>query len=74
MKARIERLLLALMFAFVFAGATFIIANAQNVTTPPLPANNITYDNCVACHKDIQDTWQTGTHGRDMSDPIFSQA
>lgn len=70
MKSRIERLLLALMFAFIFASATFLIANAQEGTPPP-PTNNITYDNCAACHKDIQDTWQNGPHGHAMSDPVF---
>jgi len=73
MTPRIERLLLALMFAFVFASATFVIANAQDGdVTPTTPANNITYDNCVTCHNDIQDTWKTGPHGHAMSDPIFS--
>src|SRR5689334_17513905 len=71
MKTRINRLLFATMFALVFASATFLIANAQD-TTPP-PANNITYDNCSTCHKDIQDTWQNGPHGHAMSDPIFLQ-
>lgn len=70
MKSRIERLLLALMFAFIFAGATFLIANAQD-GTPPVP-NNITYDNCITCHEDIQGTWQNGPHGHAMSDPIFT--
>jgi predicted CXXCH cytochrome family protein len=74
MKSRIERLLLAVMFAFVFASATFFIANAQDGGTPTLPpANNITYDNCVTCHNDIEDTWQSGPHGHAMSDPIFLQ-
>src|SRR6185436_10317307 len=72
MKSRIERYLLALIFSFVFAGATFIIANAQDATPTQPPANNITYDNCLTCHNDIQDTWQTGSHGQAMSDPIFS--
>lgn len=71
MASRIERLLIALMFALIVAGATFLIANAQEGTPPP--SNNITYDNCVACHKDIQDTWQDGPHGHAMSDPIFLQ-
>lgn len=69
MIARIERLVIALMFAFVFAGATFLIVNAQQGTPPPV--NNINYDNCVACHKDVQGTWQNGPHGHAMTDPVF---
>jgi hypothetical protein len=72
MKIRIERLLLALMFAFVFAGATFMIVDAQGGTPPQ--ATNITYDNCVACHKDVQETWQNGSHGNATGDPIFTKA
>jgi len=71
MRTKIERLLFALMFAFAFAGTTFLIANADE--GPPPPANNITYDNCVACHKDIQGTWQNGAHGNATSDSVFSQ-
>jgi predicted CXXCH cytochrome family protein len=71
MKSRMNRLWLSVLFAFVFASATFFIVNAQD-TTPP-PPNQITYDNCVACHKDILDTWQSGPHGQAMSDPIFAQ-
>jgi predicted CXXCH cytochrome family protein len=72
MNIRIERILLALMFALVFAGATFLIADAQDGTPPP--ANNVTYENCMGCHKDVQDTWQNGPHGHAMSDPVFAQA
>jgi predicted CXXCH cytochrome family protein len=71
MKLKLEQLLLALMVAFVFAGATFLVANAQNGTPPP--TNNISYDNCVNCHKDVTDTWQTGAHGHAMTDPVFTQ-
>ena len=71
MKSKIQRLMIASLFAFVFAFATFLIANAQDVTPPP--TNNITYDNCTSCHKEIQDTLQNGPHGHAMSDPIFAQ-
>jgi predicted CXXCH cytochrome family protein len=72
MKIRIQRLLFAMMFALVFAGATFMIVDAQRGTPPP--ATNITYDNCVACHKDVQETWQNGSHGNATSDPVFTKA
>src|SRR5436190_9003124 len=71
MKLKLEQILLALMVAFIFAGATFLVANAQNGTPPP--ANNISYDNCVNCHKDVTNTWQTGAHGKAMTDPVFTQ-
>jgi predicted CXXCH cytochrome family protein len=32
------------------------------------------YDSCVACHKDILDTWQQGPHGKSFSDPVFAEA
>lgn len=71
MKIRLEQTLLALMVALIFAGTTFLIASAQD-STPPA-TNNISYDNCANCHKDIEDNWQTGAHGHAMSDPIFTQ-
>ncbi len=71
MKIRIERYLIALMFAMLVAGVTFVIANAQDETPPP--TNNITYDKCVNCHEDTQETWQNGPHGHAMTDPIFLQ-
>ena len=71
MRSLIERLLLALIFALLVAGTTFLIANAQEGTPPP--ANNLTYDNCSTCHTDIHDLWQDGPHGQAMSDPVFLQ-
>ena len=72
MTSRIERLLLALMFAFVFASATFVIANAQDGGTTPPPANDVTYDNCTTSHGDIDESWQIGPHEHAMIDQIFS--
>lgn len=69
MSTRIERFLIALMFALLAAGVTLVIANAEEGTPPP--TNNITYDNCATCHSDIEDTWQTGPHGHAMTDPVF---
>ena len=72
MISRIERLLIALMFALLVAGVTLIIASAQGETPPT--ANNLTYDSCAGCHKDVQETWQNGAHGHATIDPIFLEA
>jgi len=70
MKTRIERLLIAIVFALFAAGITLVVASAQDETPPPV-TNNITYDKCVNCHADTQETWQNGPHGHAMTDPIF---
>jgi predicted CXXCH cytochrome family protein len=72
MTSRFERLLIALMFALLLAGVTLMVASAQE-ENPPTP-NNMTYDNCATCHKDIQDTWQTGAHGHATEDTVFLDA
>ena len=81
-----KRFLIALVIALVCAGATMALAQAQTpqppvaTPTPPPPTDptaslqGLTYDSCVACHKDIQDTWMQGNHGKALSDPIFSKA
>ena len=73
MLSKFGRLLIAVMVALLAAGITLLAAQAQT-PQPPAPTNNITVDNCVACHQDIYDTWQSGPHGRSVSDPVFSQA
>jgi predicted CXXCH cytochrome family protein len=68
MKVRIERLLIALMFALLAAGVTLVVASAQDGTgTPSQP---FTQD-CAVCHTDFQTTWQSGAHGQAGSDPVF---
>lgn len=67
MTSRIERLLIALIFALLAAGVTLVIASAQSNV---LPAKQGTPD-CAVCHTEFQMTWQNGLHGRAGSDPIF---
>lgn len=67
MSSRIERLLIALMFALLAAGITLVVASAQEGTTHPLQ----TTSDCVVCHTEYQMTWQNGAHGQAGSDPIF---
>ncbi|HEY5983715.1 MAG TPA: cytochrome c3 family protein [Anaerolineales bacterium] len=71
MHLRIERLLIAFAGAALAAGATLIIAQAQD----PLPAdpNAPTQQSpaCVACHTEFATEWQHGPHGQAASDPAF---
>ncbi len=70
MFSKIERLLIALMFALVFAGVTLVIAQAK---AQPAPVMQATPDNCGACHSDFMHSWQDGPHGEAFSDPVFQQ-
>ncbi len=82
MKARMIRFLSAVGMAIIFASSTLVIAQAQT-KQPPTPmvapvgtettSPNVTYENCATCHKEIYDTWQMGTHGQAMVDPIFTK-
>lgn len=60
MTSRIERLLIALMFALLAAGVTLVIASAQGEEPPPVQ----TSPDCVTCHTESQVTWQDGAHGK----------
>ena len=68
MRPRIERLLIAITFALLAAGATLMIASAQSGTNVP---TGQTSSNCAACHTDFVDTWQNGPHGKAGTDPVF---
>ena len=65
MPSRLERLLVALMFALLAAGVTLIIASAQSGTVPPVQTSS----DCATCHTETQVTWQNGAHGKSGSDP-----
>ncbi len=67
MTSRIERLLIALMFALLAAGITLIIASAQGEIPPAAQTST----DCVVCHTEFQMTWQNGPHGKAGSDPVF---
>jgi len=79
MITRFIRLLSALSMAIIFASSTLIIAQAQTKQPPTptatpngTPTVTVTYDNCGACHKDVYDAWQLGSHGQAMVDPVFT--
>ena len=68
MSSRIERLLIAVMFALLAAGLTLVIASAQGETPP---AGQTSSNDCAVCHTEFEMTWQNGAHGKAGSDPIF---
>ena len=61
MTSRIERLLIALMFALLAAGITLVIASAQG-EEPPTPQAWV--QDCAACHKESKLNWETGAHAK----------
>lgn len=67
MNSRIERFLIALVFALLTAGVTLVIASAQDGTIPPVQST----PDCAVCHTEFQTNWQSGPHGQAGSDPIF---
>lgn len=74
MHSRIERLLIALMFALLAAGITLVVVRAQDggPTNPPVAATAQTPP-CVACHTEFATEWENGAHGQAVSDPVFVQ-
>jgi len=68
MKTRIERLLIALVFALLAAGVTLVVASAEEGAKDK--PGQFTSD-CVACHTEYQMTWENGAHGQAGNDPIF---
>jgi predicted CXXCH cytochrome family protein len=68
MTSRIERLLIALMFALLAAGITLVIASAQGEKPPAAQTSS---QDCVNCHTEFEMTWQNSAHGQAGSDPIF---
>lgn len=67
MKVKLERLLIALMFALLAAGVTLVVVSAQDGTGSTA---QFTKD-CAVCHTEFATTWQSGAHGQAGSDPVF---
>jgi predicted CXXCH cytochrome family protein len=72
MLSRIERIVIALVFALIAAGGTLIAVNAQDAT-PPVPTPRASVP-CSACHSDYQVSLENGLHGKAGTDPIFVQS
>ena len=68
MTTRIERFMIAIMFALFAAGITLVVASAQN--EEPQPVSQFTSD-CTSCHTEYQMTWESSAHGQAGDDPIF---
>jgi predicted CXXCH cytochrome family protein len=71
MLPRIQRLLMALAFALLAAGATLLIARAQNPTPVPPGQPEEATPPCTACHTQFAAEWQQGPHGQAVTDPKF---
>ncbi len=56
MTARIQRLLLSLIFALLAAGITLIVANAQTGSIPSKQTASGS-SNCAACHTEFETSW-----------------
>ncbi len=66
MFSRIERLMIALLFALLAAGVTLMAVQAQDETPPKEQSLN-----CAACHTEFQTSWMSGPHGHAVDDPVF---
>jgi hypothetical protein len=60
MNSRLERLLIALMFALLAAGVTLVIASAQG----EVPPSGQTSPDCIVCHTEFQLTWKNSAHAK----------
>lgn len=70
MFSRLEKIIIALMVALLFAGVSILAASAQDVTPPPTEEEKT----CANCHEEFHMTWQNGPHGKAKEDPIFVNA
>ena len=61
MISRIDRLLIALMFALLAAGITLVIARAQGEQPP---AQQSPSSECATCHTESEANWKNGAHGQ----------
>jgi len=69
MISRIERLLIALLFALLAAGVTLMVVQAQEDDPPPQEHTL----KCAACHTEFETSWMSGPHGTAVSDPVFQE-
>jgi predicted CXXCH cytochrome family protein len=67
MFSRYERIFIALTFAVLAAGATFMMAGAQE-GRPPSGKQN---EDCTSCHSEYTAPWMNSPHGKAGSDPVF---
>lgn len=70
MTSRLDRFLIAVVFALLAAGTTLVVASAQD-GAPPVQSS--TSSDCATCHTEFQEKWQAGAHGQAGEDPVFQQ-
>ncbi|WKZ37152.1 MAG: cytochrome c3 family protein [Anaerolineales bacterium] len=72
MSSWLNRIVIALIFALVFAGVTLMVADAQEGVNPPVrePAGQ-NDDACAECHTDFQTQWMSGPHGQSGTSSAF---
>lgn len=70
---RIERLLIAVMFALLAAGVTLVVVRAQDGGPGSPSTGNPQMPACVACHTEFATEWKNGPHGQAVTDPVFVQ-
>jgi hypothetical protein len=81
MTPRLDRFIIALVFALLAAGTTLVIASAQSGTVLSVQPStaytskvqSATSSNCATCHTEFQEKWQMGAHGQAGEDPVFQQ-
>jgi predicted CXXCH cytochrome family protein len=71
MFSRLERILIALMVALVFAGVTLLVASAGPAAQPPAQASE---DNCLSCHPGFDESWKSGPHALGTAGEAFNKA
>jgi len=68
---KIERFLIALMFALLTAGVTLVMAQAKMESAAPSQQQR---EGCFTCHPQFQEAWASGAHGHATSDSLFNQS
>ena len=71
MHSHLNRLWIAVSVAVLAAGATLVIAQAQDPHPPDPNAPGQPGPKCVSCHTEFASEWQNGPHGQAASDPVF---
>ncbi len=70
-----KRLLMRLLVGLAFALPMMLVATALAVAEPqPAPLEQVTADNCQACHSKIHESWAAGAHSAAASNESFQAA
>jgi hypothetical protein len=70
-----KRLTIRLLVGLAFALPMMLLAAAMAQAKPlPSPLQQVTADNCLACHSKVNDSWMVGAHGKAATDEKFLAA